>query len=181
VGFVGQLKPEKGVNVLIEALAEIHYLDWKALIVGDGPSRKALESQVELLNLGERVVFSGYVPQTDVGRYIRCMSVLVLPSTLAQWEQFGHVLIEAMSCGKPVIGSESGEIPNVIGDAGLVFPMGDRIALTKCLTTFIQSPEAVVVYGRRGLGLVKEKYSEMAIAQRLRALYQRMCFGVYNV
>ena len=74
------------------------------------------------------------IPSTapeNVGPILKSMDVLVLPSrSMPYWkEQFGRVLVEAMACGVPVIGSDSGAIPAVIGDAGLVFPEGDDRAL----------------------------------------------------
>ena len=75
--------------------------------------------------------FLGLVPSTEAPRYYREIDVLVLPSlTRPNWvEQFGRVLIEAMACGVAVVGSSSGEIPWVIGDAGVIFPEGDADAL----------------------------------------------------
>ena len=68
------------------------------------------------------------MPLNDVPRHLRALDALVLPSeSTPLWkEQFGHVLIEAMACGVPVVGSDSGAIPEVIGEAGLLFPGGGR-------------------------------------------------------
>lgn len=172
-GYVGQLRREKGIDTLLNALAAIPALDWQALIVGSGPAQGDLEEQATRLGLQDRVVFAGFAPQTEVARYMRCMSALVLPSS---WEeQFGHVLVEAMACGKPVIGSDVGEIPNVIGDAGIVFRKDDHAALAQHLSTLIQREDVVLEYSRRGLARVERTYSEASIAQRLRALYHELC------
>ena len=73
------------------------------------------------------------MPSTEVPAVLRALDVLVLPSlTTPSWkEQFGRVLQEAMACAIPVVGSDSGEIPHVIGDAGLVTPEGDAAALRR--------------------------------------------------
>jgi glycosyltransferase involved in cell wall biosynthesis len=75
------------------------------------------------------------VQHETVPAYLNALDVLVLPSQAApRWkEQFGHVLIEAMACGVSVVGSQSGAIPEVIGDAGLTFPPGDAAALGQAL------------------------------------------------
>src|SRR5207245_3300012 len=82
------------------------------------------------------------VPHHEVPRYLERMTALVLPSlTTPTWkEQFGHVLIEAMACGVPVIGSDSGAIPEVIGDAGLVVPEGDVAGLAEALRRPASTP-----------------------------------------
>ncbi len=129
VGYAGRLVPEKGVDVLLRAMAEAPGLQLHVL--GDGPERAALTALAQSLGLGERARFSSHLPSTQMPSFYGCLDALVLPSrTRPNWkEQFGRVLIEAMSCGVPVLGSNSGEIPNVIGDAGIVFAEGDARAL----------------------------------------------------
>ena len=85
-----------------------------------------------------------------MARYLARMSVLVLPSlTTARWkEQFGRVLIEAMALGVPVIGSDSGEIPWVIGDAGLVFPEGNSAVLRERLRALFHDERLLQELGK---------------------------------
>jgi glycosyltransferase involved in cell wall biosynthesis len=116
VGVVGALTRQKGLETLFAALAqtpEIH-----ALIVGEGAHRAALENEVRRLGLEARVMFRPAVSHREVARVMGAVDVFVLPSislpNLA--ERFGRVLIEAMACGTPTVGSSSGEIPRVIGD-----------------------------------------------------------------
>ncbi len=107
---------------------------------------------------------------------MRELDVLVLPSrTQPNWkEQFGRVLIEAMSCGVPVIGSTCGEIPQVIGEAGLVFPEGDVAALRAALSRLIDQPELRAELARRGRARVLAEFTQAAIARRHVAVYQAM-------
>ena len=74
------------------------------------------------LGLAERVHLPGVIHNSDLPAFMNALDVFVLPSeTRSNWrEQFGRVIVEAMSCGVPVIGSDSGEIPTVLGDAGLI-------------------------------------------------------------
>jgi L-malate glycosyltransferase len=136
IGFVGRFVPEKGLLTLLKALVGLTNLPWKWLLLGRGALKEQLMQEANAAGVGDRLIFVESVPHDEVPRYINLMHTLVLPSettyqfktlTSVGWkEQFGHVLIEAMACQVPVIGSNSGEIPNVISDAGLTFPEGDQ-------------------------------------------------------
>ena len=148
VGYAGRLVEEKGVSALLEALAQLQG-PWRWIVCGSGPLRGQLESRLRELGLVDRVRFHDQVPSGDMPRYLNMMDLLVLPSlTRPNWrEQFGRILIEAMACQVPVIGSDSGEIPHVIGDAGLIFPEGDVRALGEAISA-LQGDDA----RRRELG-----------------------------
>ena len=107
------------------------------------------------------------------------LDVLVLPSrTTRRWkEQFGRVLIEAMACETPVVGSSSAEIPHVIGEAGLVFPEGDVVALTKHLRSLCDSPDLVALLGARGRARVLQRFTHRRIAEETAKLYKQVLSG----
>jgi glycosyltransferase involved in cell wall biosynthesis len=102
--------------------------------------------------------------------------VLVLPSrSTAGWkEQFGHVLIEAMAMGIPVVGSDSGEIPNVIGRGDLVFGEGDAIALARILRRLVEDEEWREEVREYGLDRVERLYTHDRIAERLVVLWRKV-------
>ena len=102
------------------------------------------------------------------------LDVLVLPSlTRANWkEQFGRVLVEAMACGTPPLGSSSGEIPNVIGDAGLVFPEGDASALAESLQRLMDDTNLREALSRRGPVRVNAHFTQHQVACQHFALFQ---------
>ncbi|MDZ8052182.1 MAG: hormogonium polysaccharide biosynthesis glycosyltransferase HpsO [Aulosira sp. ZfuVER01] len=184
VGFVGRFVQEKGLLTLLQALISIKDKPWKLLLLGRG------ELYTELLKISaengiqERVIVIESVPHNVVPQYINLMHTLVLPSettykfktlTAIGWkEQFGHVLIEAMACKVPVIGSNSGEIPHVIGDAGLVFPEGDSQALANCLTQLIDNPEFAQNIGAMGYQKAMSKYTNKALAQQQLDFYKEL-------
>lgn len=164
VGFVGRLVHEKGVGSLIEACARTGD---SLLAVGDGPERGRLER--EAVQRGVRAEWLGAVASDLIPSLYARMDVLALPSLeTPRWkEQFGRVLIEAMAAGVPVIGSDSGEIPRVIADAGLLHPLGDSQALaTGLLRLRVESGlrESLI---QKGLERVRTHFTNPIIARRI--------------
>ena len=184
VGFVGRFVEEKGLLTLAKALTDLQKFSWKWLLVGRGQLQQTLIEWAIENNLQNRLIWVESVPHDQVYQYINLMNVLVLPSettdkfktlTAAGWkEQFGHVLIEAMACQVPVIGSNSGEIPHVIGEAGLVFPEGNAEALKNCLTQIIENPELAKCLSQKGYERVKKNYTNKALAQQLLKFYKEL-------
>ncbi|MEO0349052.1 MAG: hormogonium polysaccharide biosynthesis glycosyltransferase HpsO [Cyanobacteria bacterium P01_A01_bin.15] len=184
VGFVGRFVPEKGLSTLFQALATLVHLPWTLVLLGRGPLKDGLKEQAQTLGIAKRVRWIESVPHDAVPDYINLMDTLVLPSettdgfktlTSVGWkEQFGHVLIEAMACQVPVIGSDSGEIPHVIGDSGLVFPEKDYEALADRLKQLIQQPEQRQSLAQKGYKKAMKQYTNKALATELLAFYQEL-------
>jgi glycosyltransferase involved in cell wall biosynthesis len=109
-------------------------------------------------------------------KYMNCMDVLVIPSlTTPKWkEQYGRVIGEAMSCGVPVVGSDSGAIPEVIGPAGLIVPEGDVSKLAKALQTAIFDGEVRLGLKQQGLQRAEHELSTRAMVQQLLAFYNKI-------
>lgn len=176
IGYAGRLVPEKGLSTLLTACAQLPLPQWTLHLLGDGPERSKLEALAATLGISARVHFLGHRPSTQMSSFYRTLDVLVLPSlSRPNWvEQFGRVLIEAMACGVPVVGSDSGEIPNVIGDAGLVAPEGDAHALSAALARLAQDPAARAALAARGRARVWGHYTHAAIAQATAQIYHEM-------
>ncbi|MCU0494327.1 MAG: glycosyltransferase family 4 protein [Chloroflexaceae bacterium] len=178
VGYIGRLVPEKGVLGLVEALAGLpnHV---QLLLVGDGELRPLIERRAAALGLSGRVAIRPAVSSTAVPQVLHELDVLVLPSrTMPNWkEQFGRILVEAMSCGVPVVGSASGEIPNVIGEGGLVFPEGDVAALRAALAQLLADAGLRREIGQRGRARVLANYTQAAIARQTYDIYMQMLNG----
>ena len=106
----------------------------------------------------------------------RGLDALVLPShTTSTWkEQFGRVLIEAMACATPVVGSDSGEIPHVIGAAGLIYPERDCAALAAQLQLLLDEPRRRAELGGAGRRRVLAYFTMAQIAAQTVAVYRRM-------
>ncbi len=185
VGFVGRFVEEKGLLTLVKALEKTKDLSWKALLLGRGELKQQILEKAVELSINDRLILVESVPHDEVQRYINAMDVLVLPSettykfktiTSVGWkEQFGHVLIEAMACKVPVIGSDSGEIPYVIGEAGLVFPEGNAEALSDCLRQLIEKPQQAEELAQKGYERALKCYTNKALAEQLLLFYQKLC------
>lgn len=175
VGYIGRLVPEKGVLDLVEAVARLPETI-RLRLIGDGALRPVIEARIATLGMGERVEIRPAVPSTRVPEELRRLDVLVLPSrTTHTWkEQFGRILVEAMSCAVPVVGSSSAAIPDVIGDAGIVYPEGDIVALAAALRRLADDPALRDDLGRRGRERVLAHFTQAAIAQQYHHAYRSM-------
>jgi len=149
VGFLGRFVPEKGLVVLTAALDAVR-APWRALLVGAGPLEGELRAWAA--RHGGRVRVCTGVAHDQVPAHLNAMDVLAAPSrTTPQWrEQFGRMLVEAMACGVAVAGSDSGEIPHVIGDAGVVLPEAEAGAWAEALGTLVEDPTRREALARAG-------------------------------
>jgi len=174
IGFGGRLVREKGVHLLLEAVAGMDGA--RTLLMGDGPERTALERAAARSGAADRIHFAGAIASDEMPRWLAACDVLALPSlTTNAWaEQFGRVLVEAMACDVTVIGSDSGEIPRVIGDAGRVVPEGDVAALRATLSRLAASPAERAELAARGRRRVIERYTNEHIVDRTVAFYREV-------
>ncbi|NET54247.1 MAG: glycosyltransferase family 4 protein, partial [Merismopedia sp. SIO2A8] len=167
-----------------KALANLQGKPWKWLLLGRGPLESILKEKVVEWGIKDQTIFVESVPHDQVPRYINLMSTLVLPSettykfktlTAAGWkEQFGHVLIEAMASKVAVVGSNSGEIPHVIADSGLVFPEGDESALCDRLSSLMEQPELAQNLAKLGYERAMERYTNQALAREQLNFYKQL-------
>jgi glycosyltransferase involved in cell wall biosynthesis len=173
--FAGRLVAEKGVDLLIHALSQLKN-NWHATLLGNGPEERVLKQLVQIFKLTDKVSFRGHIASTKMPDLYREIDILVLPSrTLPNWtEQFGRVLVEAMSCGVCVVGSDTGEIPHVIGNAGLIFPEDDVDSLRAHLQYLVDSPELRADLGKRGRQRILERYTQSHIAQATLEVYKEL-------
>lgn len=175
IGYIGRLVQEKGVDDLLRAMSGMP-APWKVRLLGNGPDRARLSALTQSLGISDRVVFDPWIPSSDVPAYLSGLHALVLPSrTRPNWqEQFGRVLTEAMATGVPVVGSDSGEIPNVIGDAGRVYPEGDIEALRASLHALMTDAVLWADLARRGQERVRAHFTQAQVAAATVDVYQEM-------
>lgn len=171
VGYAGRLVESKGVFDLLEAMKQLENV--QLVFIGDGEARAELEKRA-----GANVHFLGAQPLEQLPQLFSALDCLVLPSrTTASWkEQFGRVLIEAASCGVAVVGSDSGAIPEVIGQGanamGLIFPEGDVAALAAALIRLQREPDLARALGETGARRAREEFSWKCVAARFDEIYR---------
>lgn len=178
IGYFGRLVAEKGLQDLLQAAANLDG-DWRLRLVGAGPLRAELEARVRDSGLGERVSLPAAQSSAAMPAQYHLVDALVLPSlTRRNWkEQFGRVLVEAMAGGVPVIGSDSGAIPGVIGEAGLIFPEGDVATLTARLRRLQRDTDLRRQLARAGRERALRHYTQAGIAQATVEVYRSLTAG----
>ncbi len=174
IGYVGRLVLYKGVGLLIEALAGLPH-NCRLRIIGSGPDEAELRRLAVQKGVADRVDFLPAVRTTEVPGALAEIDVLALPSlSQPNWvEQFGRILIEAMSCGVPVVGSTSGEIPNVIGEAGLIVPEGDVEALRVALERLAADAGLRGALGHAGRERVLNHFTQEQVAREVADVYRQ--------
>ena len=175
IGFIGRFVKKKGIIDLLKAVSRINN-NFSLLLVGSGKLRYEIEEEGRRLGILEKIRIVDAIPSSMVPHYLNCMDCLVLPSrTTRKWkEQFGRVLTEAMSCEVPVIGSDSGEIPNVIGDCGLVFKEGDVGDLYTMLDVLINNKNVRVEFAEKGRQRVLNHFTQEKVAEETYKIYQKI-------
>ncbi|MGB1289321.1 MAG: glycosyltransferase family 4 protein, partial [Aggregatilineales bacterium] len=175
IGYIGRLVEEKGVQDILQAAGQLKG-DWHLRLVGSGPLKETLMQQAETLNIAERITWIDWIASTEMPSQYHQVDVLILPSlTRPNWkEQFGRVLVEAMASGVPLIGSDSGAIPGVMGDGGLVIPEGDVDALLDALQRLHDDTNLRKMLAKNGRKRALVHFTHQSIAQATVSVYQKM-------
>ncbi|MEM7533310.1 MAG: glycosyltransferase family 4 protein [Chloroflexota bacterium] len=175
IGYAGGFLSEKGLDVLLRACAKLQG-DWLLTLVGAGEEQGRLQTLADTLAIADRVDIAQRLASDAMPAFYQQLDVFVLPSrTIPSWkEQFGRVLIESMATEVAVIGSNSGEIPNVIGDAGFIFPEDDVSALCAHLQRCLDDRTYCVEMGKRGRQRVLSTYTMKQIARQTVDVYEEL-------
>ncbi len=167
VAYVGRLVEYKGLPILLRAMRIVQKeLPIKLIVVGDGEDRRRFEKLAKDLEV--KVEFKGRLPEKEKVKIIKKARVLVLPSQ-SRLEAFGIVLLEAMACGTPVIGSNTPGVRDVAREGGTVFYDTDDLA--EKILKLATNDGLVRSLGRRGRKAVEEKYNWDVVIERLERIY----------
>jgi len=178
IGYMGRLVARRGLDTLLEALATNRGDRWQLVVVGDGPDRERLETLATDWRLAARVRWTGSLPPERIAALWAELDVLVLPSRPeAAWrEPTAHVLVEAMAHEVAVVGSDTGAIPETIGDAGMVVPPGDASALAAALGQ-LRDAGMRRQLAKAGRARVMQQYSDDAVAERTIQFWKEILGG----
>ena len=171
VGFAGRITAAKGWRVLLAALTQLPE-KFRCLIAGTGDEESDLRLCCQLPAISARVDYLGVLEKTRLWDFYRTLDALILPSlTTPHWtEQFGFVLAEAMACGVPVIGSDSGAIPEVIGECGMVVPENDSTALAGAILKLSEESDLRAKFIAGGLERFEREFSVNAYVKKVASL-----------
>ncbi|MCX6030228.1 MAG: glycosyltransferase family 1 protein [Chloroflexi bacterium] len=174
--YVGTLEPRKGLEMLVDAYAALASEIAHDLVIAGkrGWYTEGLFRQVVQLGLERRVHFTDYVPDEDLPGLLNLADVFVFPS---RYEGFGLPPLEAMACGVPVISSDAASLPEVVGDAGLLFPSGDSTALAAALRRTLTDCDLRVRLQAQGQARARQ-FTWEATAQRTLHVYEQCLLGV---
>ena len=175
IGYIGRLVPAKGLRILMQALEALGSEEsWSLLLLGSGEMQAEIEQWASARGWSDRVKIL-LAKHDQVPQYLSAMDMLAAPSqTMPNWkEQFGRMLIEAFACAVPVIASDSGEIPFVVGDAGMIVPENDIPAWTRQLRLLLRNEDLRKQLGAAGMARVGQ-FSVSNVALQFRAFYQEL-------
>ncbi len=175
IAFLGRLVPEKGLALLTDALDQLHS-SWRALFIGSGPLRENLEEWAK--KYPGRVSFVSPA-HDEVPEYLNAADILCTPSqTIPNWsEQFGRMIIEGFASRLAVVGSDSGEIPHVVGDAGIVVGEKDLSGWVRTLDRLIEDETLRADLSQRGRVRAVDHFAWPVIARRHIDFFEQILAG----
>ncbi len=178
--FSGRLVREKGLHVLLAALARVPP-PWRLLVAGDGMDRPRAARIANRLGVAERVTFLGWLDRAAVARCHEEAAVVAVPSL---WpEPFGIVGLEAMAHARPVVAFNVGGVPEWLadGETGWLVPPSDVAALADRIAALLADPVRAAAMGAAGRARVEREFSSPAHLVRLLAIYREAASGAEPV
>jgi len=174
--FLGGLKPRKNLPFLLEVFSNVAAKlgdEVRLIIAGSGSEEKGLRRKAKDLDIADKIIFTGYVPEADKAKLYNLADVYVHSSSL---EGFGMTAGEAMACGKPVVATAVGSLPEVIvdGETGFLVPLGDRRRFAERIMALLQNESMARQFGEASRRRVEASFRWETVARRLVDLYQQV-------
>lgn len=168
VGFAGRLVEEKGWKLLMEAISGLP-ASFGVAIAGNGPQLDELRQWMNRPELRGRVCYAGLLDKADLWRFYKNLDCLAVPSlTIPRWkEQFGGVVADGLAMGLPIIGSDSGAIPEVIGPAGIIVPEGNAQAIANAISKLAGDRDHARAVGQAAKKRFAEEFSMDAYVRKI--------------
>jgi glycosyltransferase involved in cell wall biosynthesis len=173
VGCVGNFRPVKGHRFLFGAVARIVEKVPRArfIFVGGGPEKDGMEAYAREIGIYDKLIFAGV--QNDVPLYLNLFDIFVQPSLS---EGFGIAAVEAMACGKPVVATEVGGVPEVIesGKDGLLVPSQDSGALAEAIIELALDPEKMAAISANAIATARGRFDVRVMVEQIDRLYREL-------
>jgi len=174
--FAGRLVYDKGIEDLIFAFNLLcrKHQNINLLIMGQGPLKKRISLLAKRFNISRKIIFLGFLPYEKTPSYYNCADIFCTPSKITRFwqEQFGYVFAEAMSCGKPIVSTHAGSIPEVTGGASLLVSPGNHLELSKALDRIISNKVLRTKMSKSARNIALKKYDAKKIAEKKIKLYE---------
>ena len=174
--FVGRFVPAKNIALLLEAFSEVlnEIPNAELILVGEGPLEEKIASRVESLGISRSIRMPGYVENEELPRYYRGADLFALTS---RHESFGMVLLEAMSCGTPVVSSRAGAAHKIVDHSvnGLLYTEGNKEELVNSLEIVLQNTDLKHQMEANAREITKSQYDWEIPAKQLHNMYTEIC------
>ena len=184
----GRMVERKGFRYLIEAIPYIlgKFPNTKVIMGGDGPERENLEKLAKDMGIKDKVIFSDFIPDEDFPKYMKASDVFVLPSIvdrMGDTEGSATILLEAMACGTPVVGTNVGGIPYAIKDGmgGFLVEQKNAKQLANKIIMLIKDEELRKEMSKVGRKYVEEEFSWTKIAEKYKNIFEMLGVEVYKM
>jgi glycosyltransferase involved in cell wall biosynthesis len=163
--------PLKGLYYLLHAVAEIAKKGLIRLVVVGTPKKNGgITRLIRRLGIGDRITYTGRISDEEFVRQYARAAMAVVSSV---YEGFGLPAGEAMACGVPVISTTGGALPEVVGDAGILVPPKDHMALARAIVDMLDHPDRAMELGRRGYQRVQRHFTWRRAAEKTVAAYRK--------
>jgi len=176
IGYIGQLIPRKGLDILLKAVSGISEFKWHMVVVGEGEQRSELERLSRCLKIDEKITYFGY--RSDRLSFMKGLDLFVLPSWL---EGVPRCLLEAMSMGVPVVATDIAGCRDIIqsGETGLLFQPGNSDELKKAILNVATRRIPIEDIKAAACKFVEKNYSAKRMAKEYQNLYKLLIGGNY--
>jgi len=176
--FVGRLVYDKGIEDLIHAFKLLcnEHDNLKLLILGRGALKNKIIKLIERYAITDKVVFVGFLPYEETEKIYNLSDIVCTPSRITKYwqEQFGFVFVEAMACGKPVVSTYAGAIPEVTGKNALLVSPGNHLELYNALNRLVLNPKLREQLAKKALEFTRIRYDAKNIAKQRMLLYNKL-------
>jgi len=162
IGYIADLTENKGVRNFFAAILRLRDNDFKFIIGGEGPLTEEIRSKITENGLTDKVILAGWIPHSEMPAYLNKLKLLILPSSS---EGVPTILLEAMSCGTPILATSVGGIPDILkdGENGFILPDNSPDSIARGIIRALDYPRLNEIAQNARKLLAKEYSREVAV------------------